>query len=41
MGEYKGRRPLGKPGCKWMSIIKTDLKKDRKKRRGLDMFGSE
>jgi len=32
--ETKGRRPLGKPGCKWKSIIKMDLKKTE--RNGVD-----
>jgi hypothetical protein len=27
--EPKGRRTLGKPGCKWKSIIKMDLKRQK------------
>jgi hypothetical protein len=27
--EPKGRRPLGKPGCKWKRIINMDLKQQK------------
>jgi hypothetical protein len=29
VGKPEGKRPLGRPRCRWMDKIKVDLKRDR------------
>jgi hypothetical protein len=41
VGNPEGKRPLGRPRCKWMDDIKIDLKRDRMGWYGLDRSGSE
>jgi hypothetical protein len=40
VGKPEGKRPLGRPRCRWMDSIKMDLFRDRIECCGLDWFGS-
>jgi hypothetical protein len=40
VGKPEGRRPLGRPRCRWVDNIKMDLKRDRMRCYGLDRTGS-
>jgi hypothetical protein len=35
-GKPEEKRPLGRPRCRWVDNIKTDLKRDRMRLCGLD-----
>jgi hypothetical protein len=39
-GKPEGKRPLGRPRCRWIDNIKMDLLEIRLKCCGLDWFGS-
>jgi hypothetical protein len=36
MGKTEGKRPLGRPGYRWMDNIKVDLNRDRMGWHGVD-----
>jgi hypothetical protein len=40
VGKPEGRRPLGRPRCRWVDSIKMDLGSDRIGWCGLDWSGS-
>jgi hypothetical protein len=40
LGKPEGKRPLGRPRCRWVDYIKIDLKRDRIGWYGLHLSGS-
>jgi hypothetical protein len=40
VGKPEGKRPLGRPKCRWVDNIKMDLKRDRMGWYELDQTGS-
>jgi hypothetical protein len=40
VGKPEGKRPLGRPRCRWVDNIKMDLKRDRMGWYGLHSSGS-
>jgi hypothetical protein len=43
VGKPEGKKPLGRPRCRWADNIKTDLREigERDRWYGLDLSGSE
>jgi hypothetical protein len=40
VGKSEGKRPLGRPRCRWVDNIKMNIKRDRMGWYGLDQTGS-